>query len=596
MVALVNPTRSRDNYVIGLIRHVAIAAAIECFVGTSVHAQVPRPEQDPAQRLLQEQRDRERQREATQPAPQIDIAKPEPKAPDVVTDVEQVPEKGPTFQIHRIDVVGNTVLPDDEVSQITQAFVDKALGGARINLLLRRFTEAFVKHGLITTRAYLGEQNLRSGVLVISFVPGKVESIQLNGQALSPSKPDASPDSGGWLTDVGVKMALPTAPGELLNLTDLEQGVEQINRMRRNKAELQILPGSSPGGSVIGLNNKVGDRLWFSAGIDNYGSQQTGLNRTRLGVEADNLLGFQEILSFNYSGSRETNALVASASVPFGYNTFSYTASVSEYQSLIGDTALLYGNTIASTWGWNRVISRSQTSKTAVDTTLSLRRAERDINNLTLDPQKLTVLRVAINTLLRFLVRQQPATLTLEAGVSKGLRAFGANKDSPQIQDSEAHGQFTKLDVNGAITAALPSIAAVAFTWRSQVSGQWTQQALFGSEQIFVGGMSSVRGFRESGISGDRGMYARNEVIWANAPALSDVHFEPYAFFDMGMTELISEQRTRKLSGIGVGVRMQLQLAKHGWSSEITLGRPVQQPDYLEKKSALLLATLNWSY
>jgi len=71
---------------------------------------------------------------------------------------------------------------------------------------------------------------------------------------------------------------------------------------------------------------------------------------------------------------------------------------------------------------------------------------------------------------------------------------------------------------------------------------------------------------------------------------------EPYAFFDLGMTELIAEQHTRKISGYGVGVRLQLQAGKHGWSSEITLGRPLQQPDDLTQQSTLLLATLNWSY
>ncbi len=575
----------------------AMSIALVSFAAVqAVYAQNIRPEQDPAQRLLQEQRERERQRDAERPPSQIEIPKAPPAGTDLIIDVEQVPEPGPVFQIDRIDVTGNTVLSQAQLDDVTRPFLGKRLGGARINLLLRRLTEAFVNKGLITTRAYLGEQNLRSGVLAITFVPGKIEAIRLNDQQLSPADASASPDSGGLLTDIGVKMAIPTAPGSTLELADLEQGVEQINRMRRNKAEMQILPGSTPGGSVIGITNKPGDRLWYSAGIDNYGSKQTGLNRTRFGIEADNLLGFQEILSFNYSGSRETNALVASASVPFGYNTFSYTNSLSEYQTLISDTALLYGKTVASTWGWNRVLSRSQAIRTALDVTLSLRKADRDINNLLLDPQKLTVLRVAGSALWRFLAQQRPATLSLEVGMSKGLNAFGANKDSPQITDSEAHSQFTKVDGNAALSFALPSPDVLQLAMRMQFNAQWTRQALFGSEQLFVGGMSSVRGFRESGISGDRGAYARNELIWSNAPAASDVRVEPYVFFDLGMTELIAERHTRKLSGIGAGLRMQLQAGKHAWTSEITLGRPVQQPDFLPQKEILLLATLNWSY
>jgi hemolysin activation/secretion protein len=555
-------------------------------------AQTPRFEQDPAQRLLQEQRDRERQRELEQPPPQITVTKPPPAVLAEEADIESLAETGAVFRIDRISLVGNTILSPAEVERVTGRFIGKPLGGNRINLLLRRFTEAFVARGLITTRAYLGEQNLRSGTLVVTFVPGTIEAIQLNGQALSP--PD--PQDGGWMSDIGMRWAMPAAPGDVLNLTDLEQGVEQINRMRRNKAELQILPGTTPGGSIIGLANQAGDPFWFSAGVDNYGSRQTGLNRTRLGVEADNLLGFQEVLSFNYSGSRETNALVASAAVPFGYNTLSYTASVSEYQSLIGDTALLYGSTVASTWGWNRVLARSQSTKTAFDATLSLRRAEREINNIPLDPQQLSVLRIGVNTLRRFLVRQQPANWTLDVGVSKGLNAFGANRDGAQIQAAEAHSQFTKFDIGSTLTLPLFSAAGAMFSLKSQINGQWSNVALFGSEQLFVGGMSTVRGYREGGLSGDRGAYLRNEIIWSNAPQLSEIRIEPYAFFDIGAAELIAEQRFRQLSGAGLGVRLQAQLGKHGFSSEITLGRPLRQPDYFEPKSTLLLATLNWSY
>ena len=571
------------------------ASIASLTLSLSAAAQVPRVEQDPAQRLLQEQRERDRQREIEQPPAQIltpgrDLPKADAGA------IEQIPETGPTFLIDQIEFAGDAVLSSSELKEIARPFLNKRLGSARINQLLRRLTERFVNEGLITSRAYLGEQNLRSGTLIITLVSGKLESIQLNGQQISPSAPGAQPDSGGWLTDFGVRMAIPAAPDEVLHLADLEQGVEQINRMRRNQAEMQILPGSSPGGSIIGIKNTAGDRLWFSAGLDNYGSQQTGLNRTRFGVEADNLLGFQEIVSFNYSGSRETNALVGSASVPLGYNTFSYTTSLSEYQALISDTALLYGKTLATTWGWNRVLSRSQASKLALDVTLSLRRSERDINNLPLAPQKLSVLRVAINKLWRFLIEKRPASLTLEGGVSRGLSAFGADKDSAQIQDSEAHGQFTKLDVNGALSFALPSPDAAQFMMRMQVNGQWTRQALFGSEQIFVGGMSSVRGFRESGVSGDRGAYSRNEIVWSNTPTVADVRIEPYVFFDTGITELIAEGHTRRLSGLGLGTRLQYQSGKHAWTSEITLGRPVQQPNFLPRRETLLLATLNWSY
>lgn len=105
-------------------------------------------------------------------------------------------------------------------------------------------TEAFIAHGYITTRAYLGAQNLASGTLAVTIVAGRVAAFTLNGKPLRPRDPARSwwrHDGGGLLTD-----AFAARPGDLLHLPDLEQGVERINRLRRNQAEIQIMPGETP--------------------------------------------------------------------------------------------------------------------------------------------------------------------------------------------------------------------------------------------------------------------------------------------------------------------------------------------------------------
>jgi len=57
-------------------RHGAVAMMLLlCATSNLAHAQVTRPEQDPAQRLLQDKRERERQRELAQPAAEIDVEK-----------------------------------------------------------------------------------------------------------------------------------------------------------------------------------------------------------------------------------------------------------------------------------------------------------------------------------------------------------------------------------------------------------------------------------------------------------------------------------------------------------------------------------------
>lgn len=566
-----------------LRRAIAIAGWLVAVVGPAA-AQVPTaglvPPEDPAQRLLREQRQRELQREATQPPAQIESRVP--VAPD--TRVEDVEETATTFEIHRIEVEGNRVLSDAEVSAITAPFVGHRLGANRINLLLRRFTEAFVAGGYITTRAYLGQQNLASGVLRVTVVPGRVETFQLNGKG------------GGWLTDAGTEWQFP-APGDMLRLADLEQGVDQINRLRRNRAEMQILPGQTPGGSIVALTNNPGDRFRFNAGVDNYGSRVTGISRTRLGIDADNALGLQESLGMSYVGTVDTNAAVASAAVPFGYNTFSYTASLSEYQNTIGDTALLYGRSVGHTFGWNRVISRNQTGRQALDLTFTWRKSEREINNLQLDPQRLSVLRAAWSGLWRFAAGGQQGYVTAEAGYSRGLSAFHATQDPGDIHRDEAHAQFNKLDASTTMQLPLPLFAdRLQLAWRTQLVGQWTNVALFGSEQIYAGGMSTVRGFREGVIAGDRGAYLRNELAWANSPGIIGIRMEPYLFLDAGETQYVATRQWQAVAGAGAGVRLSAQWAGQVFTSELLVGAPLAQPAVLGPKRGVVLATLNWIY
>lgn len=575
-----------------ILKPLTLAAALLCTA--AAYAQTP-PLEDPAQRALRERQEAERRREATQPAPQIQVA---PVAPATAT-VESVVEPGTTFDIHRIELTGNTVLDAATVDEITQPFLNHDLGTNRINLLLRRLTEAFVQRGFVTTRAYLPPQNLKEGVLTIAVVPGKVEGLQINGKTVKTAVPNQptvdSPQAGGWLTDAGTVWSMPSV-GETLKLTDLEQGVDQINRLRRNQAEVQILPGQSPGGSVIALTNQPGDRFRFNLGTDNYGSRATSVTRLRAGIDADNALGFQEALSLSYIGTTDTNAAIASAAVPFGYNTFSYTGSISEYNNLIGDTALVYGRTFAHTFGWNRVIERDQAGRTAFDFTLTHRRSEREVNNLLLDPQELSVLRAAINGVRKFAIGDQGGYATWEAGLSRGMRTLNASRDAPDITRDEAHSQFWKLDGNASTQLPLSKLGNTVLAYRGQAQAQWSNVALFGSEQIFAGGMGTVRGFREGVISGDRGLTLRNEVVWANAPAVFGVRIEPYVFLDGGQTQLVATQHWQYLAGTGLGVRLSANLGKHAFTSELLLGRALVQPAELGTKPTVLLATLNYSF
>lgn len=559
-----------------------------------VMAQAVSPQQDPGQRLYDEQRARKRREQLEQSAAPITTPHGgrSNNAVPLDADVARVVEHGPTFEIDHIDLRGNTVLPRREADKIIAPFLHRRLGVRRINLLLRRLTSAFVRCGYITTRAYLGQQNLASGRLVVTIVPGTIEAFRVNGQA--------HPDRG-------VRWAFPTQTGNTLKLADLEQGVDQINRLRRNQAELRILPGQTPGGSIVELTNRPGKRFYYNFGMDNYGSRTTGRTRLRAGVETDNVLGLEEALTLDFVGSRDSNAVLFSAAVPYGYNTFSYTTFASEFQELIGNVALLYGRTVGQTLGWNRVVMRSHTDLASADATLSVRRAEREVNDIMLAPQRLSVLRIGYDQVHRFAADDGPASVTFGAGASRGLTILDAGEDPSGIPDDIAHSQFTKLDFAASVALPLGRFAGASWRYRGNLTGQWSRVGLFSSEQLFVGGAGSVRGYAEAAVAGDRGFVMRDELSWRRHGSATQfeisghaLYLEPYLFLDFGQVQYAGQQSWQRAAGAGAGIRARLRRradrAAGAPSAELTVGCPLLKLPDSDSGNIVVMATLNWTF
>lgn len=560
--------------------------------------------QDPGQRLLDEQRARQRQRALDAAPAQIEAAPAAlPAIPDLPAgaDIESLSETGPTFPIEHIVFSGTTVLAKKALDAVTRPFVGKPLGRRRIDLLLRRLTEAYIAEGYITTRVYLSTpQNLASGTLSITVVPGRIEALMLNGSPLRPAPPLPkfglpATKGGGLVTDAGTAWAFPQGVGDVLRLPDLEQGVDQINRLRRNQAQIQVLPGQASGDSVIAITNAYGNRFAYNVGVDNYGSSSTGKLRYRAGAEADNVIGLQESLALSYIGTTDSNALVMSAAVPFGFHTFSYTTSVSEYQQAIGDTALLLGRTFSQTLGWNYVFAHSSGSQFAVDTTLTKLRSERDVNDIELTPESLTVLRVGLSGLWHFARQGEPGALTAEAGVAQGMPWLAATHDAAGTGRDDAHAQFTRFDWTATLQWPMGHLGPTAWTYRGTVTGQYSHDALFGNEQLFMGGTDTVRGFTQASVSGDSGVYFRNECVWTNAPAWRDGHWESYVFADAGKAHLVSQAGWPTLAGAGIGLRAQWRVHSQLLSGEALAGQALLQPAALGRKASVLLFTLNWA-
>ncbi|MFM5670208.1 POTRA domain-containing protein, partial [Aeromonas hydrophila] len=140
---------------------------------------------------------------------------------------------GPCFVVTAIRFEGADQLDADARTTLTHPFLHTCMGLPHINALIRDVSQWYLAQGFITSRAFLPEQDLASGTLTIAVLEGRVERIVVDGQ------PDRI-----------TRTLFPGLVGEVLNLRDLEQGVDQLSRLRTLSYQLDIQPGTAAGQSI----------------------------------------------------------------------------------------------------------------------------------------------------------------------------------------------------------------------------------------------------------------------------------------------------------------------------------------------------------
>ncbi|WP_436836244.1 ShlB/FhaC/HecB family hemolysin secretion/activation protein [Klebsiella variicola] len=203
-------------------------------------------EQQQQQLLRQNQQQRESLERAT---PSLHAAMP----------AQAEASDGPCFSIHRIALDGATLIDPRQQQKIVQPWLGQCMDIARITKLVNIISDWYISRGYITSRVFLTEQDLRSGVLHLTILEGKLEKITMEGAAKRE-----------------LTMAFPGLEGHILNLRDIEQGMEQINRTRATPVQIEIQPGEKPGGSIVNLTATAERPLLLSMSVDNSGQKSTG--------------------------------------------------------------------------------------------------------------------------------------------------------------------------------------------------------------------------------------------------------------------------------------------------------------------------------
>ena len=424
--------------------------------------------------------------------------------------------------------------------------------------------------GLITSRLLAQQQDLKTGQLTLTLVLGRIGAIRF----ADPKAPLAT-----------LVNALPASVGDILNLRDIEQALENFKRVPTAEADIKIEPSSKPGESDLVIEWKQTKSLRYSASLDDSGSDTTGKRQASATVSFDNPLGLSDLLyvTLNHDAGggkgispKGTQGATVHYSVPMGYWNLSTTASDTSYKQTVegaNENYLYSGKSTNAEVKLSRIVYRDATNKTTLTARLYRRASKNYIEDTEVEVQRRITSGVELSAGHRLFWGN--STIEGQLTYKQGLKLFGA-LPAPEEEFDEGTSQFKILSLDASISTPF-QVGDQKFKFDSSVKFQSNKTPLIAQDRFSIGSRYSVRGFDgKASLAAEKGVLLQNTLSWTIPKVGADV----YLGVDYGR---VSGPSTEELVGTSLtGAVLGIRGSYEGLSYDIFAGRPVRKPGELE--------------
>ena len=499
------------------------------------------------------------------------------------------------LEIKSVQTRGVSLLPEADVRQALSPFEEQCLGLADLNGVLQAVTTLYVDAGYVAARAYLPEQDLSDGQLEIAVVEGELSQITFNGRR-----------DRRWERHVFTGLV-----GKPVHLREVEQGLDLIRAMPGYQARMELAAGETAGQSVLEVAAQTAKPWQVRLATNNHGldnddpgqSASTGQYIDTLDMSYTHALGRNETwtlslsksvpdhpFNLGYSGPG-SRSLEAGVSMPFGRTVVGASFGYSDYDTVIpGAVSLidLEGRTRTATVTVDHLLHRDRDSKTLLKARLQRKDSETQIAGVRIGASSrvLTGLRLGLSHE-RALWGGQAV---FDLGFEQGLEWFGA-EDAGAQPEGQPNAQFLKWEASASYARGF-RIGTESFAYRGQFLAQYSDDLLYGGQQVNLGGQSSVRGVKAAVISGSSGAVLRNEVSWMSMADLDRWgRLQPYATLDLGT---IARQSELGISGGNVvGASIGMRLIGGPVSLDVSYGRLLSVPGDMARPDGALMMSVS---
>lgn len=482
-------------------------------------------------------------------SPPTTLPPPAELLPPSSTPNQTIPDKSiDTITVKQFIVQGSTVFSDADFNPILKPYLNKPISFLELLAVRSAITQYYVEQGYVTSGAYIPPQRLGDGVVTIQVIEGKLADIQVKGNQKLNSKYISSRINRATSTPLNRDRLL-----EALQLLLLDPLIANVS------AELSL--GVNPGTSILTVEVEEADSFSTPVVIDNRRSPSVSSFRRQFRIEEGNLFGQGDSLFLAYANTDGSDAFDGSYSFPLNAHNSTLTISGGLSDNEVTERPFNILDIESSSnyyqLSLRQPLLRSPTQELALGFTVSRRTSQVLFSP---DEEVLGFPSPGANedgeitvTALRFwqeyISRSSREVFALRSQFNLGIDALDATVNPDGEPDSlffawQGQAQWVRLLGQNS-----------RFLLRSSM--QFSSTSLVSLEQFGIGGIDSVRGYRQDRLLADNGVFASAEVqiplfsITQN----SSVTIAPFA--DVGVVwnheEEIPESNT--LASVGVGLR-----------------------------------------
>ena len=404
--------------------------------------------------------------------------------------LNDLPQEENCFTIRSL-VLENDFLQRKTDRAIKKEILGRCVGSIGVVKIAAALQDFYIDAGYITTRITIPSQDISSGTLKLAVNAGKIEKIIVDHNDINP-------------------LMLPFAKEDILNIRDIEQGLENLQQEPGVDVKINIEPGTKQGYSTIHISTNREKNWSVRASYNNWGVKETGQYLTSAVGYLYNTARFSDL--FYLAGTSSTNGRYQSVSgyyaLPVGYWNYSlfYSSSTSRQTIPLYYTTVEYaGKSEYASAKASRTLYRDKTRKVTGNAELIRRKSGYTIDGeeLVLQKRDMDNVKVGVNYKQQLVNAYWDSTLSWQRFVTW----FGAEK-TPDMVYGNVSPVSQLVNLEGNYSRQLGGNVYNAF-----FLAQYAPRELTLQDQITIGDRWNVRGFENSvGLTGNSGYYLQNTL------------------------------------------------------------------------------------